>query len=188
MKISLLTFSHTSIRSTQPFSSHTQYSFQSVVFQDVIVTLTDDGTTSTDLCTKPADTHQYIHMNSCHPNHVKKAIAFSQATRILHICCDPATAQSRCNEVIEYLVRRGHGRRRARLEVQRAEDAYVNPQQHIRNNDSGVYFIVQYHPGLPGIKHTLEKFLPILYTSERMGMVSSRSPVVSFSHPQSLSQ
>ena len=164
------------------------HSFKSVNFFDVLVTLTNDGNISTDLCTKPTDTHQYFHMNSCQPNHFKKAIAFSQATRILRICNDPATAQSRCNELIEYLVRRGHGRRRTQLEVQRAIDAYRNPQQHIRNIDSGVYFIVQYHPGLPDIKSTLEKFLPILHTSERMSMVFSRPPVVSFSQSKKLSQ
>ena len=67
-------------------------------------------------------------------------------------------------------------------------DAYRNPQQHIRNIDRGVYFIVQYHPGLPDIKGTLKKFLPILFTSERKSMVYSRLPVVLFSQPKNLSQ
>ena len=57
-------------------------------------------------------------MISCHPIHVKKAIAFSQATRILRMCSDPVTALSRRNELIEYLVCRGHGHRRTQLEVQ----------------------------------------------------------------------
>ena len=164
------------------------HSFKSVNLLDVLGTLTNDGTISTDLYTKPTDTHQYLHMNSCHPNHVKKAIAFLQATCILRICSDPATAQSRCNELIEYLVCRGHGRRRTQLEVQRAIDAHRNPQQHICNNDRAEYFTVQYHPGLPDIKGILKKFLPILYTSERMSMVSSRHPVVSFSQPKIFSQ
>ena len=99
---------------------------------------------------------------------------------------DPATAQTRCNEIIEYLVRRGHGRIRTQLEVQRAMDAYRNPQQHIRNIDSGVHIVVQYHPGLPDNRGTLEKFLPILYTSERSSMVFSRHPV-SFSQPNDFS-
>ena len=166
------------------------HSYKSVIFLDVLVTLTNDGTISTDLYTKPADTHQYLHMNSCHPNHVKKAVAFSQATRILRICCDPATALSRCNELILYLVRRGHGRRRTQLEVQRAIDANRRPQQHIRNRtfafdiritfatiDRAVCFTVQYHPGLPDIKVILKICLPIHYTSERMSMVFSRPPV-----------
>ena len=81
------------------------YSVKTVNVPDVLVTLTDDKTILSDLCAKPADTIQYLHMNSCLPNHVKKAIAFSQATRILRICNGPATAQSRCNEPIEYVVR-----------------------------------------------------------------------------------
>ena len=160
------------------------YSFKSVNFLDVLVTLTDDGTISTDLHTKPTDTHQYLHMNSCHTNHVKRANAFSHSTRILRICSDPATARSRCSELIEYLVRRGHGRRRTQLGVQRAIDAHRSQQQHIRNIDRGVYSIVQYHPGLPDTKGTLRKFLPIHYTSERMSMVFSRPPDVSFSQPK----
>ena len=85
-------------------------------------------------------------------------------------------------------MRRGHGRRRTQLEVQRAMDAHRNPQQHIRNIDCGVYFTVQYHPGLPDIKCTLKNFLPILYTSQRTSMASSRPPVVSFSQPKNISQ
>ena len=76
--------------------THT-HSFKSVNFLDVLVNLTNDGTISTDLHTKPTDTYQYLHMNSCRLKHANKAIAFSKATRILRICSDPATAQSRCN-------------------------------------------------------------------------------------------
>ena len=63
-------------------------STKSVNFLDVIVTLTNDGTISTDLYTKPTDTYQCLHMNSCHLNHDEKTIGFSQATRI---CSDPAS-------------------------------------------------------------------------------------------------
>ena len=84
------------------------HSFKSVNFLDVLVTLNDDKTISMDLYTKPTDTHQYLYMNSSHPNHGKKAIVFLRATRVLRICSDPATARSRCNELIEYLVRCGH--------------------------------------------------------------------------------
>ena len=58
-------------------------------------------------------------------------------------------------------------------EFEKSVDANRNPQQQIRNIDLGVYFTVQYHPGLPDIKVTLKKFLPMLYTSERMSMMFS---------------
>ena len=98
------------INTVNPAIQYTHaYSYKSVNFLDVLVTLSNDGTISTDLYKKPTDARQYLHMNSCHRNHVEKAIAFSQATRMLRICSDPATAQSRCNKLIEYLVCRGHG-------------------------------------------------------------------------------
>ena len=109
----------TNINTVNPAIQFTHaYSLKSVNFLDVFVTLTNDGTISADLYTKPTDTHQHLHMNSCHPNHINKAIAFLQATCISCICGDPATAQSRCNELIEYLARRGHGRRCTQLEAQ----------------------------------------------------------------------
>ena len=52
------------------------HSYKSFNFLDVSVTLTNDGTISTDLYTRPTDIHQYLHMNSCHPNHVKKLLRF----------------------------------------------------------------------------------------------------------------
>ena len=73
------------------------HSFKSVNFLDVLVTLTNDGTISTDIYTKPTNAHQYLNMNSSRHNNAKKAIAFSQATHIIRICSDPATALSRCN-------------------------------------------------------------------------------------------
>ena len=51
-----------------------------------------------------------------------------------------------------------------------------------------MYFIVQYHPGLPDIKGTFKKFLPILYTPENMSMVFSRPPVVLFSQLKNVPQ
>ena len=109
----------------------------------------------------------------------------SQATRILRIYSDPATAQTRCIELIEHPVRRRHGRRRAQQELQRAIDAYGNTQEHI---DCGEYLIVQYHPGLLNIKTNINNFLPILNTLQRMRLVLLCPPVVLFSQPKNLSQ
>ena len=33
----------------------------------------DEGRLTTDQYTKPTDTHQYLHCNSCHASHCKKA-------------------------------------------------------------------------------------------------------------------
>ncbi|PIK37867.1 hypothetical protein BSL78_25290 [Apostichopus japonicus] len=49
-----------------------------VNFLDVTVRK-EHGSLSTDLYTKPTDTHQYLHSSSCHPRHCKSGIAYSQA-------------------------------------------------------------------------------------------------------------
>ena len=67
-------------------------------------------------------------------------------------------------------------------------NAHINPQQHVRNIDNGEYFIVQYHPDIPDIKVTPKKVFPMLYSSERMRMVFSRPPDVSFCQPKDLCQ
>lgn len=125
-------------------------------------------------------------MNSCHPNHTKKAIAYSQAIRILRICSDPVTAQNRCEELVEYLVRRGHGRKRTRLQVQRALAEHHNPRQRPVIDVTRTFFTVKFHPGLPDIRGILEKFMPLLQMSERMRKVVTRPPLISFSQGRSL--
>ena len=55
-----------------------EWSNKSIPFLDTCVSL-KSGCLTTDLFTKPTDTHQYLAADSCHPRHCKKAIPFSQA-------------------------------------------------------------------------------------------------------------
>ena len=82
---------------TPKFTS--DYSDRSINFLDVQISISDNGEISTDLYTKPTDTHQYLQATSCHPNHTKKGIPYSQALRILRICSDLDKAKERCDEL-----------------------------------------------------------------------------------------
>ena len=57
---------HSTIKFT---SSHSSTNIPSL---DVSVSLTNDGSISTDLYTKPTDKHQHLLYSSCHPLHTKK--------------------------------------------------------------------------------------------------------------------
>ena len=72
------------IHSTIKFTS--SHSSTNIPFLDVSVSLTNDGSISTDLYTKPTDKHQHLLYSSCHPLHTKKAIPFSLALRLRRIC------------------------------------------------------------------------------------------------------
>ena len=77
------------IHSTIKFTS--SHSSTNIPFLGVSVSLTDDGSLSSDLYTKPTDKHQHLLYSSCHPLHTKKAIPFSLALRLRRICSTDAT-------------------------------------------------------------------------------------------------
>ncbi|PIK36940.1 hypothetical protein BSL78_26226 [Apostichopus japonicus] len=108
---SLLTFINhiNSFHSTIKFTS--DYSHQQVNFLDVTVRK-EHGSLSTDLYTKPTDTHQYLHSSSCHPRHCKSGIAYSQALRLRHICSNNSSFIRHTDALEKHLIARGHSARR----------------------------------------------------------------------------
>ena len=96
------------IHSTIKFTS--SHSFTNIPFLDVNVSLTDDGSLSTDLYTKPTDKHQHLLYSSCHPLPTKKAIPFSLALRLRRICSTDATFNTRAAQLTTHLLKRGYNR------------------------------------------------------------------------------
>ena len=41
-----------------------------------------NGRLSTDFYSKPVDSHQYLHYDSCHVEHINKSIIYSQTLRL----------------------------------------------------------------------------------------------------------
>ena len=64
-----------------------EYSKDSVVFLDTRVKLVN-GMIETDLYTKPADQHLYLHSKSDHPSSTKQAIPYGLGIRLRRICLD----------------------------------------------------------------------------------------------------
>ena len=58
-----------------------------VNFMDVVIK-TKNGRLSTDLYCKPVESHQNIHYISCHAEHIKKSIIYSQTLRLRRILRD----------------------------------------------------------------------------------------------------
>ena len=98
--ISHLNSQHPTIQFTSDWSS------SSVSFLDTRLSLTD-GRIHTDLFQKPTDTHQFLQWNSCHPQHNKTSIPYSQALH-LHRICSHDDFQQRTWELSHHLRRRGY--------------------------------------------------------------------------------
>lgn len=184
-------------------------------FLDVTVSLRNSDIV-TDLFVKPTDTHQYLHPASCHPGHCKKAIAFSQALRILNICSERQSAEQHLENLVGYLVARGHNKRKVRFQVRRAVQRFegnpitIHPGNHINaiRTDTGgspnrtqnpkenmgvdpvrprrVPLVLTYHPGLPDISSVLRRLLPVLHLNPKMRQSLPEAPLVAFRKPRNL--
>ena len=78
------------------------YSENSLNVLDLTLLL-QDGFISTDIYSKPTDSHLYLPYNSSHPDHCKKAIPYGVALRIRHNCSTNASFVKRCSEYKSYL-------------------------------------------------------------------------------------
>ena len=79
-----------------------------IPFLDVLVKLEDDNNISTDVYYKPTDTHQYLMTTSCHPEHVKKSIFYSQGLRLRRIVSKEEQSKERVKELKGWMEKRGY--------------------------------------------------------------------------------
>ena len=124
---------------------------------------------------------------SCHPNHTKRSIPYSQALRILRICSSKESAKIRCMELVDCMVKRGYNKRKTNKQIERAFTNFANlPTGHQSHTTRPLYFNVQFYPGLPDIKGILQRYMPLLHQSVTMKTVVPDLPLISFSQPHNL--
>ena len=71
---------------------------EKINFLDLVIKLTD-GKIVTDLYCKSTDSHQYLHYDSCHAEHIKRSIVFSQTLRLKRICSQESDLNSPVKEL-----------------------------------------------------------------------------------------
>jgi len=104
---------HPTIKFTSDYSKH------AINFLDVQVKRKGNRLV-TDLYIKPTDIHQYLEANSCHPNDCKNSIAYSQALRLNRICSESRDFDVRCNDLENWLIKRGYDQKLVRNKVLQA--------------------------------------------------------------------
>ena len=135
-----------SMHSTINFT--TEWSYKSVSFLEVKITLNEEGRLITDLYTKPTDTHQYLHRQSCHPRHCKTTVAYSQALRLRRICSQDEDYLRRIEELKSHLVSRGHDRMEIQRQIDRANEITRDEalETSERKTTDRIPLVVTYHP------------------------------------------
>ena len=81
------------------------FSEERINFLDVIV-IKNGNQLKTDLYTKKADSHQFLHAQSCQRNVYKKSIRYGQAIRIKRICSHEDTLAVGLEQLQGWLTKR----------------------------------------------------------------------------------
>ena len=176
------------LNSTHPSMKFTwKYSSETIDFLDVQVSLSE-GSLITDLYVKPTDTHQYLHASSCHVYHSKKSIPYSQALRLNRICSNNSLFDKRCNQLEDWLCKRGYSNKMVRNQILAARkfsrEDILNKEKQPRKDI--LTFNITYHPKLRVIKDTLKKLQMLLEYDSGHKKVFSDIPMVGFRKGKSL--
>jgi len=143
----------------------------------------------TDLFVKPTDTHQYLHTSSCHVYHSKRAIPYSQALRLNRICSEPSSFDKRCNQLEDWLAKRGYKDSLVRVQVLKARKFKREELLHRQRQERtapNLVFNVTYHPAFAKLKSILSNFHLLLTPDSEHRNIFQNIPIVGFKRGRSL--
>ena len=155
-----------------------------IEFLDVLVKK-DGNVLFTDLFVKETDSHQFLHFDSCHPYHTKKAIPYSQALRMRRICSDNEAFERRVTDLKHWLTSRGHKISLIDSQIDKARgldrDNLLLEASERFTDRNRVYLVLTYHPALSKrIYDIIRENQNILQVNEEHRRVFSCLPLVSF--------
>ena len=165
-----------------------EYSKEKVNFLDVNIKLID-GELKTDLLVKPTDTHQFLDPTSCHPNHCKMGIPYSQALRLNRICSANETFDRRCNDLEKWLMERGCNEKMMRKQILSAREHSRNDileKEKQQMSEKKLTFNVTYYPSFQNVRCIMEELHILLTPNKEHKKVIPDVPVVGFRNGTSL--
>ena len=120
---------------------------EKINFSDLVIKLTDRKIV-TDLCCKPTDSHQYLHYDLSHTEHIKRSIILSKTLRLKRICSRKSDLDSHVKELKNWFSKRGYPAKVISEQVNRAliseENVKEKDGQHMKEN--GVPLVLTYNP------------------------------------------
>ena len=142
----------------------------------------------TDPYTKPQDTHQYIHQQSCHPSHCKSSIVYSQALRLRRICSRTTDYEQHVVELKETLIKRGYDGEKVMQGIEKATRVLREQslEQQTKENEQVTPLVITFHPDLPHLTRILQDHQCIIDIFPHLREVLPRCPIVAYCCPPNL--
>ena len=149
-------------------------------FLDILVQK-EGETITTDLYSKPTDTHNYLNFKSCHPKHTKLNIPFNLASRIITIVRDHNTQVIRLMELQDQLleqnypldvIKQGFARARQKGPI----TTPIQREQHQKYNV--IPFVHTYNPRNQNMTSAIKTSRELLQRSDTMKTVLENKNII----------
>ena len=152
---------------------------EKINFVDIVI---KEGKITTNLFCKPTDGHQYLHYDSCHAEHIKRSIVFSQTLRRKRIRPERNDLDSNVENLKEWFRKRSYPEQLIKNQVALA---FQSPSNNNANNskqekETGTPLVTTYHPGLKDLISLIKKSLQYLYADQEVKKVFIPAPFVPF--------
>ena len=156
------------------------YSREEINFLDVSVRKKNNQRVI-DLYIKPTDTHQYLHISSCHVYHSKKSIPSIKALRLNRICAENSFYDKYCNELEIWLRERGYSDKLVRQQILKARKRkrkdLLNDMKDKRN-DYKLMLNITHHPNFSNLKDTCNFYTCYLHQTRNIKTHFIRFPLL----------
>ena len=162
--------------------------YRNINFLDVQV-IKQGNKLISDLFTKPTDTHQLLHRASCHPNHTKKGIPYSQALRIRRICSEEQFFQNKVGDLKSWLLERGYSENEVDSQIDRVRDknrATLLDTRPKEKDDMKIPLVLTYHPAMHKVYEILRENQNVLLVDKEHKDVFKDKIFVTFRRAKSL--
>ena len=129
-----------------------------VNFLDLVIKI-KNGRLSTNLYTKPVDSHQSLQCNSCHAEHIKKFIIYSQTSMLRRICSKRKYFKFHVKDLKGWFLWRGYSQI---LGEEQVDKAFRFPLEHDTQQnkmENGIPLVVTYNPEFSNLSTKLRKKL-----------------------------
>ncbi|XP_071150518.1 uncharacterized protein [Mytilus edulis] len=158
-----------------------------IAFLDTSSSLTE-GIISTDLYSKPTDTHQYLSPKSCHPAHLTKSIPYSQALRVKRICSNTETTKRQLRKLETRLKKRGYKHRNIKKSFQKAESIPRSEllEYKVKKKSKRTPCVLTYHPSLKNSFGVIREHWKSVEKNSKLSKIFPEPPMIAFRQPSSL--
>ena len=132
--------------------------------------------------------HQYLHCDLCHAEHIKRSLSFSQILRLKRICSQKSDLNSHVKEFKNWFSKRGYPGRIISVQVNRALRSEANVKERDRKHmkENGVPLVVTYNLNFKNLRILIRKNLQFLYADPETKRVFMPAPFVSFQSVRNL--